>query len=61
MGFAPWLPIAMTGSLLPHKRIPKLDRWRLKGLSGAQNEFEFVATVQNLRRMAKRLVPMPSK
>jgi transposase len=43
------------------KRILKLDRLRLRGLTGAQDEFLLAATVQNLRRMAKRLVPMPSK
>jgi hypothetical protein len=41
------------------KRILKLDRLRLRGLSGAQDEFLLAATVQNLRRMAKNLVPMP--
>jgi transposase len=43
------------------KRILKLDRLRLRGLSGAQDEFVLAATVQNLRRMAKRFVSMPSK
>lgn len=38
------------------KRILKLDRLRLRGLSGAQDEFLLAATAQNLRRMAKRLV-----
>jgi transposase len=37
------------------KRILKLDRLRLRGLSGAQDEFLLAATTQNLRRMAKRL------
>ena len=37
------------------KRILKLDRLRLRGLSGAQDEFLLAATAQNLRRMAKRL------
>jgi transposase len=35
------------------KRILKLDRLRLRGLSGAQDEFLMAATAQNLRRMAK--------
>jgi transposase len=35
------------------KRIMKLDRLRLRGLSGARDEFLLAATVQNLRRMAK--------
>jgi transposase len=39
------------------KRILKLDRLRLRGLSGAQDEFLLAATAQNLRRMAKRLMP----
>jgi hypothetical protein len=39
------------------KRILKLDRLRLRGLSGAQNEFLLAATAQNLRRMAKWLTP----
>ena len=39
------------------KRILKLDRLRLRGLSGAQDEFLLAATAQNLRRMAKWLVP----
>lgn len=37
------------------KRILKLDRLRLRGLSGASDEFLLAATAQNLRRMAKRL------
>jgi IS5 family transposase len=39
------------------KRILKLDRLRLRGLSGAQDEFLLAATAQNLRRMAKWLIP----
>jgi len=39
------------------KRILKLERLRLRGLSGAQDEFLLAATAQNLRRMAKWLVP----
>lgn len=42
------------------KRILKLDRLRLRGLSGAKDEFLLAATVQNLRRMAKWLVPKTS-
>jgi Transposase DDE domain len=37
------------------KRILKLDRLRLRGLTGANDEFLLAATAQNLRRMAKRL------
>lgn len=39
------------------KRIMKLDRLRLRGLSGANDEFLMAAAVQNLRRMAKWLAP----
>ena len=35
------------------KRILKVDRLRLRGLSGARDEFLLTATAQNLRRMAK--------
>ncbi len=38
------------------KRILRLDRLRLRGLSGARDEFLLAATAQNLRRMAKRLL-----
>jgi hypothetical protein len=40
------------------KRILKLDRLRLRGLSGAKDEFLLAATAQNLRRMAKWLAPV---
>ena len=40
------------------KRILKLDRLRLRGFSGAQDEFLLAATAQNLRRMAKWLTPI---
>jgi hypothetical protein len=40
------------------KRILKLDRLRLRGLSGAHDEFLLAATTQNLRRMAKWLMPV---
>jgi hypothetical protein len=39
------------------KRILKLDRLRLRGPSGAHDEFLMAATAQNLRRMAKWLTP----
>jgi transposase len=39
------------------KRILKLRRLRLRGLSGARDEFLLAAAAQNLRRMAKWLVP----
>jgi transposase len=37
------------------KRILKLDRLRLRGLSGAHDEFLLAGTVQNLRRLAKTM------
>jgi hypothetical protein len=37
------------------KRILKLGQLRLRGLSGAHDEFLLAATAQNLRRMVKRL------
>lgn len=37
------------------KRILKVDRLRLRGLSGATDEFTLTAIAQNLRRMAKLL------
>ena len=37
------------------KRILKVDRLRLRGLSGARDEFPLTATAQILRRMAKYL------
>jgi hypothetical protein len=40
------------------KRILKLGRLRLRGLSGDRVEFLLAAAAQNLRRMAKWLVPM---
>lgn len=39
------------------KRILRLDRLRLRGLSGASDEFTLAATVQNLRRLAKLVSP----
>ena len=39
------------------KRVLKLDRLRLRGLLGAQDEFLLAATAQNLRRMARWLMP----
>ena len=39
------------------KRVMKLDRLRLRGPSGAHDEFFLAATAQNLRRMAKWLMP----
>ena len=41
------------------KRIMKLDRLRLRGLSGTTDEFTMAALVQNLRRMAKLLPQGP--
>jgi hypothetical protein len=43
------------------KRILKLDRLRLRGLSGAKNEVLLTATAQNLWRLVKFLCrPPPS-
>src|SRR5712692_3227128 len=41
------------------KRILKLDRLRLRGPSGARDEFHLAATAQNLRKLAM-LVPAPA-
>lgn len=41
------------------KRILKLDRLRLRGLSGAHDELLLAATAQNLRRMVKLLSRPP--
>jgi len=41
------------------KRILKLDRLRLRGLSGATDEFTLAAAVQNLRRLAKLVAQGP--
>ena len=41
------------------KRILKMDRLRLRGMSGAHDEFLLTATVQHLRRMAKLLSQPP--
>jgi hypothetical protein len=41
------------------KRILKLDRLRLRGPTGAHDEFLLAATAQNLRKLAK-LIPLPS-
>ena len=43
------------------KRILKLDKLRLRGFSGAQDEFLLAATAQNLRQMAKWLMPRAEK
>jgi hypothetical protein len=37
------------------KKILKVDRLRLRGMSGAHDEFLLTATAQNLRRMAQWL------
>jgi len=41
------------------KRIMKLDRLRLRGPTGARDEFLLAAIAQNLRRMARKLSPPP--
>ena len=40
------------------KRILRLDRLRLRGPSGAKDEFLPAATAQNIRKLAK-LIPLP--
>ena len=42
------------------KRILKMDRLRLRGITGARDEFLLAAIAQNLRRMAKKLCPIVS-
>jgi hypothetical protein len=41
------------------KRILRLDRLRLRGLSGAEDEVLLTATAQNLRRLAKLICRSP--
>ena len=42
------------------KRILALTRLRLRGLTGAKDEFLLIATVQNLKRLAKlAAIPPP--
>ena len=41
------------------KRILRLDHLRLRGPTGARDEFLLAATAQNLRKLAK-LLPIPS-
>jgi hypothetical protein len=43
------------------KRIHRLDRLRLRGLSGAKDEVLLTATAQNLRRLAKLLCRDPPR
>ena len=43
------------------KRILKMNRLRLRGLTGAKDEFLLTATAQNLRRMAKYLGTGPPR
>ncbi|MEI9902444.1 MAG: IS1182 family transposase [Hyphomicrobium sp.] len=43
------------------KRIHRLDRLRLRGLSGAKDEVLLTATAQNLRRLAKLLCRSPPR
>jgi hypothetical protein len=42
------------------KRILRLGRLRLRGPRGAQDEFTLAAIAQNLRRMAKLIMPIPA-
>ena len=43
------------------KRILKLDRLRLRGLSGARHEVLLAATAQNLRKLARYAGPAPPR
>ena len=43
------------------KRIMKLDRLRLRGLSGAADEFVMAATVQNLKKLAQLRYKPPDR
>ena len=43
------------------KRILRLDKLRLRGISGTRDEFLLAATAQNLRRMVKWLMPVTEK
>lgn len=42
------------------KKILRFERLRLRGPTGAQDEFLLAATVQNLKKLAK-LVPLPKR
>jgi hypothetical protein len=42
------------------KRILRLGRLRLRGPRGARDEFTLAAIAQNLRRMAKLIMPIPA-
>jgi hypothetical protein len=42
------------------KRILGLGRLRLRDPCGAQDEFTLAAIAQNLRRMAKLMIPIPA-
>jgi hypothetical protein len=42
------------------KRQMGFERLRLRGLSGASDEFLLAATVQNLRRLARHMAPRPA-
>ena len=42
------------------KRILRLGRLRLRGPCGAKDEFTLAAIAQNLRRMAKLMIPIPA-
>jgi len=56
---AAWVPrdFNLDGGLRGVKRIPKLERLRLRGPNRARDEFHLAATAQNLRKLAK-LIPM---
>jgi hypothetical protein len=52
-------PFGSTEPCLYPTKLRKLARLRLRGLTGATDEFTLAAMVQNLRRMAKLLPQGP--
>jgi transposase len=58
-GTSRWLRKKIEMLFAHLKRILKLDRLRLRGPTGAHDEFLLAATAQNLRKLAK-LVPLPN-
>jgi hypothetical protein len=51
------MPSSQTAHL---KRILRLNRLRLRGPSGAKDEFLLAAIAQNLRKLAKLVDPQPT-
>lgn len=58
LGFSVLQSLTVVSGRFAHlKCIRRLDRLRLRGLSGAQDEFLLAATAQNLRLMVLWLMP----